>query len=91
MRRLLRLRHVVDVVPALSAVAEVAASRTDLESFILRLTLQVCIGLWLAHFSLPDYFREEGCPYWQIDMLGEGRYYYKLYTWYRLLRQYSPS
>lgn len=39
--RLLRLRHVVDVVPALGAVAEVAASRTDLDSFILRLTLQV--------------------------------------------------
>ena len=39
--RLLRLRHVVDVVPALSAAAEVTASRTDLESFILRLTVQV--------------------------------------------------
>lgn len=50
MRRLLRLRHVVDVVPALSAVAEVAASRTDLESFILCLTLQVCTSVfWLAH------------------------------------------
>ena len=40
-RRLLRLRHVVDVVPALSAAAEITASRTDLESFILRLTVQV--------------------------------------------------
>ena len=39
--RLLRLRHAVDVVPALTAVAESAASRTDLESYILRLTLQV--------------------------------------------------
>ena len=39
--RLLRLRHVVDVVPALSAAAEVAASRTDLHSYILRVTLQV--------------------------------------------------
>ena len=55
LRRLLRLRHVVDVVPALSAVAEVAASRTDLESFILRLTLQVCANLvWLALAVLPD-------------------------------------
>lgn len=56
MRRLLRLRHVVDVVPALSAVAEVAASRTDLDSFILRLTLQVCLDAWLPPFALPDYF-----------------------------------
>ncbi len=39
--RLLRLRHVVDVVPALSVAAEITASRTDLESFILRLTVQV--------------------------------------------------
>ena len=39
--RLLRLRHVVDVMHALSAVADVAASRTDLSSFILRLTLEV--------------------------------------------------
>ncbi len=57
MRRLLRLRHVVDVVPALSALAEVAASRTDLESFILRLTLQVCTDTWLAETALPDHFR----------------------------------
>ena len=59
-RRLLRLRHVVDVVPALSAVAEVAASRTDLESFILRLTLQVCIDAWPARLASSDYLRE-GC------------------------------
>ena len=39
--RLLRLRHVVDVVPALSVAAEITASRTDLESYILRLTVQV--------------------------------------------------
>jgi hypothetical protein len=42
------MRHVVDVVPALSAVAEVAASRTDLESYILRLTLQVSMAICLA-------------------------------------------
>lgn len=39
-RRLLRLSQSCDVLPSLAAVAELAPSRADLDTFILRLSLQ---------------------------------------------------
>ena len=37
--RVLRLSHTVDVLPALGVAASLAASPTDLESFVMRLAL----------------------------------------------------
>ncbi len=39
-RRLLRLSQSCDVLPSLAAAAELAPSRADLDTFILRLSLQ---------------------------------------------------